>query len=338
MDGMVGERRAALITGVTGQDGSYLAELLLRRGYEVHGITRDPATIFPLNLQHLAGRVSLIYCGYEFHDLVEIVRRVRPTEIYNLAGQSYVGKSWEMVEETFKSVAVIPSRLLEAILANDRSIRFLQASSSELFNPGDGDRLAETFPISPYNPYGCSKTFAHCMVSAYRRAHGIFAVSAILFPHESPRRHPNFAFKKIVRAAVEIKSGGKHKLQLGNLHVLRDWGYAPEYVSAMHRMMLADEPDDYCLCTGATRSLQEVVQGAFEHLQLDWQEHVEIVPRLTRLYEPKSIVGDGTKAAKRLGWEPASRFEDTLKRVMEFEIRMSSGQEKDYGNERPGYD
>lgn len=334
---MVAQRQVALITGVSGQDGSYLAELLLSKGYQVYGITRDPATAVPLNLLHLADRVSLIYSSYEFHDLVEIVKRVRPTEIYNLAGQSYVGKSWEMVEETFKSVAVIPGRLLEAILANDRSIRFLQASSSELFNPGEDDRLGESFPISPYNPYGCSKTFAHCMVGAYRRTHGLFAVSAILFPHESPRRHPNFAFKKIVRGAVAIKSGARQRLRLGNLQVMRDWGYAPEYVHAMHRMMSADSPEDYCLCTGTSRSVLDVVQAAFRYVDLDWQEHVEIDPVLCRTYEPKLIVGDASKAARQLAWSPAARFEDTLARVMDFEIRMSSGHEKDYRNESPRY-
>jgi GDPmannose 4,6-dehydratase len=191
--------------------------------------------------------------------------------------------------------------------------------------------------MTPYNPYGCSKTFAHCMVAAYRQTHGLFAVNAILFPHESPRRHPNFAFKKIVRAAVEIKNGDKRKLELGNLQVKRDWGYAPEYVSAMHRMISAAEPEDYCLCTGRARSVQDVVEAAFGYVGLDWKDHVEVSPRLYRTYEPKVIVGDASKAAGRLGWTPVARFEDTLARVMDYEIRMSSGSERDYKNERPGY-
>ncbi len=337
MDRMVATPRTALITGITGQDGSYMAELLVNRGYRVFGITRDPALAFPLNLRHLADKVALIFCTYEAHDLVEIVKRVKPQEIYNFTGQSYVGKSWEMVEETFRSLAVIPSRLLEAIIASDTSIRFLQASSSELFNPGEQERLDERFPISPYNPYGCSKTFAHCMVAAYRQAHGLFAVNAILFPHESPRRHPNFAFKKIVRAAVEIKNGSRRRLELGNLQVLRDWGYAPEYVSAMHRMISTKEPEDYCLCTGQPRSVQDVVEAAFRYVGLDWQDHVDVSPRLYRTYEPKLITGDASKAGRQLDWKPAASFDDTLQRVIDFEIRMSSGSEKDYRNECPGY-
>jgi len=334
---VVEKRQVALITGINGQDGSYLAELLVSKGYQVYGITRDPAVPYSLNLQHLAGKVTLVSSSYELHQLMDIIKNIRPTEIYNLAGQSYVSKSWEMVEETFKSLAVIPSRLLEAILANDRSTRFLQASSSELFCPGETDRLGETFPISPYNPYGCAKTFAHCMVSAYRREHGLFAVNAILFPHESPRRHPNFAFKKIVRTAVAIKCGSKEKLKLGNLYVLRDWGYAPEYVSAMHRMMSAEMPEDYCLCTGKTKSVQDVVQATFDYLGLDWQGHIEVAPALCRTNEPEIIVGDGSKAARDLNWAPTVCVEETIKRVVDFEIRMYSGQEKDYKNECPKY-
>ena len=334
---MVMRQPAALITGINGQDGSYLAELLLNKGYRVYGITRDPAMASSINLRHLDRKVTLIYSSYELHQLIDIIRKIQPSEIYNFAGQSYVSKSWEMVEETINSIAVIASRLLEAILVCDSSIRFLQASSSELFNPGEEDRLSETFPISPYNPYGCAKTFAHCMVSAYRKAHGLFAVNAILFPHESPRRHPNFAFKKIVRSAVEIQHGSTRKLTLGNLHVFRDWGYAPEYVEAMHRMISANTPEDYCLCTGSAQSVLNVVEAVFGYLGLDWQKHVEIAADLCRTYEPIKIVGDGNKAAAQLGWTPAVKFTDLIRLVVDFEVRMQSGTEKDYGNECPRF-
>ena len=175
------------------------------------------------------------------------------------------------------------------------------------------------------------------MVSSYRREYGLFAVNAILFPHESPRRHANFAFKKIIRAAVAIKSGKRDKLQLGNLHVLRDWGYAPEYVNAMYRMLSADDPEDYCLCTGNTKSVQDVVQAAFDYLEEDWRKHVEIAPKLCRVNEPTTIVGDGSKAIQKLDWSPKVTFDELIKRVADYESRMYTGLERDYGNECARY-
>lgn len=328
----------ALIAGITGQDGSYLAEYLLGRGYEVAGITRDPGLTLPLNLNHLAGRVKLLYSSYELGQLIEIIKTIRPTEIYDLCGQSYVGKSWSMVEETIRSVGIIPSRMLEAIVATDQSIRFLHASSSELFNPTVGETLIERSSIAPYNPYGCAKAFAHNMVSAYRRTYGLHAVNAILFPHESPRRHANFVFKKIVRQAVEIKHGLRDKLLLGNLDASRDWGYAPEFVACMYRMLAAAEPDDYCLCTGIPNTVKEIARKVFAQLELDWEKYVEVDHTLVRRYEPTVIVGSAQKAADQLGWIPKVGFDELIRRMIDYELKLHAGSVQDYRDEHPQFD
>jgi GDPmannose 4,6-dehydratase len=328
----------ALIAGITGQDGSYLAEYLLEQGYEVAGITRDPGLNLSLNLQHLEGRIRLFYSSYEFGQLIEIINTTRPTEIYDLCGQSYVSKSWSMVEETIRSIGIIPSRMLEAIVATDRSIRFLHASSSELFNPANGETLTERSPIAPYNPYGCAKAFAHNMVSAYRRTYGLHAVNAILFPHESPRRHANFVFKKIVRQAVEIKHGARDRLLLGNLDASRDWGYAPEFIACMHRMMVAAEPDDYCLCTGIANTVGEIARKVFAQLELDWERYVEVDHTLVRRYEPLVIVGSAEKAARQLGWKPKVGFDALIRHMIDYEMMLHSGSVQDYSDEHPQFD
>lgn len=330
--------RVALIAGVTGQDGSYLAELLLRRGYAVYGITRDPGLSVPLNLRHLDGRVKLIYSAYELAQLIDIIRNVKPDEIYDLAGQSYVSKSWEMVEETIRSIAVIPSRLLEAIVATNPAIRFLHASSSEIFGPADGAALSESSRVAPANPYGCSKAFAHHMVGAYRTGHGVFAANAVLFSHESPRRHASFLVKKVVRHALEIQRGRRDKLRLGNLAAIRDWGYAPEYVNAMHLMLRADAPDDYCLCTGVPRSVSDVAQSVFGALGLDWERHVEVDTALVRRYEAGRVLGSARKAQERLGWTPKVDFAETIDRMIDFERKLLTYEAQDYRNESPQFD
>lgn len=332
------KNHVALIAGVTGQDGSYLAELLLRRGYTVYGITRDPGLTVPLNLSHLDGRVKLIYSGYELAQLIDIVRAVQPDEIYDLAGQSYVSKSWEMVEETIRSIAVIPCRLLEAIVATNPAIRFLHASSSEIFGPTDGETLSELSRIAPANPYGCSKAFAHNMVGAYRTGYGLFAVNAILFSHESPRRHASFVVKKIVRHALEIQRGRRDKLRLGNLDAIRDWGYAPEYINAMHLMMCAEEPDDYCLCTGVPRSVADVAQSVFGALDLDWQRHVEVDTTLVRRHEAKRVLGSARKAQEQLGWAAKVDFAEIISRMIDFERKLLDREVQDYRNECPQFD
>ena len=334
---MVSKRPIALIAGISGQDGSYMAELLVAKGYKVYGITRDPSVALGKNIRHLANAISIVYSSYELHQLIDIISKVRPSEIYNFAGQSYVSKSWGMVDETIRSQGVLPSRLLEAILATDPSIRFLNASSSEIFTPINDDQLHESSLISPYNPYGCAQVLGHCMVDLHRNMRDIFGVNAILFPHESPRRDANFAFKKIMIAAAAIKCGSKERLKLGNLHVRRDWGYAPSFVVAMHEMILADTAENICLCTGQARSIQEVVELAFSHLELDWREHVDVDGSLLRVSEPLNICGDPTRALTKLGWKASPCFDDMVVRVIDFEMRVLSGHEVDFRNECPRF-
>ncbi len=330
---MVTTESTALIAGITGQDGSYMAELLSSKGYKVFGITRDPSLSVPTNLQHLANVVTLKYSSYELYQLIDIIQTTNPSEIYNFAGQSYVSKSWGMVEETIYSQGVITSRLLEAILATNPSIKFLNASSSEIFTPENNQKLTESSCIKPYNPYGCSKALAHCMVDAYKSTKNIFAVNAILFPHESPRRNPNFAFKKIVNAAAAIKLGIRDRLILGNLHVRRDWGYAPSFVVAMHQMISADIPENFCLCTGESRTVQNVVELAFSYVELEWGRYVEVDASFLRENEPLDICGHPGKAFAKLSWAPSPTFEETIRRIIDFELRLLSEQEIDFKNE-----
>jgi GDPmannose 4,6-dehydratase len=318
----MGKNPVALISGVSGQDGSYLAEYLISKGYVVFGITRDPATPFLGNIRHLSKNLKLIYSSYQLHHLIEILRDIQPTEIYNLAGQSYVSKSWEMVEDTIQSQGVITSKFLEAILLVNPEIRFLNASSSEIFNPAVDERLNENSSIQPYNPYGCSKSFGHLMVDAYRYSKNLYAVNAILFPHESPRRHNNFAFKKIINAVVQIKNKTLDKLELGNLDVYRDWGYAPQIVSAMHRMLSAEIPENLCLCTGNVRSLREVVSTTFSYLGMDWRRYTHVQPLLVRPKEPLKIYGDPAKALRHIGWEHTLSFDNLVTKMTDFEMKL----------------
>jgi GDPmannose 4,6-dehydratase len=334
---MVTKQPVALIAGITGQDGSYMAELLSTKGYKVFGISRDPSLVPTKNISHLASVVTLVYSSYELHQLIDIISKTQPCEIYNFAGQSYVSKSWGMVEDTVYSQGIITSRFLEAILATDPKIRFLNASSSEVFTQNNSDLIDEKSLVKPYNPYGCAKALGHCMVDAYRNTRGLFAVNAILFPHESPRRNSNFAFKKIVNAAVAIKHGSNERLKLGDLQVCRDWGYAPSFVQAMHQMLLNDPLENLCLCTGQSRSVEDVVASAFSYVGLDWREYLDVDVGLLRANEPPNITGDPTKALRKLGWRATPCFEDLIACVIDFEIRAVSSQEVDFRNETPRF-
>ncbi|MFO0972722.1 MAG: GDP-mannose 4,6-dehydratase [Phycisphaerae bacterium] len=312
----------ALITGITGQDGSYLAELLLAKGYEVHGIVRRSSSLNTHRIDHIyqdphaASRRLFLHHGdlADASMLASIIRRVEPTEIYNLGAQSHVRVSFDMPEYTVDVDALGAVRLLEAIRDARIACKFYQASSSEIFGNAPPPQNEES-PFQPRSPYAAAKVLAFWMTRNYREAYGLFACNGILFNHESPRRGETFVTRKITRAVAAIRAGAQHKLYLGNLDARRDWGYAPEYVDAMWRMLQQPAPDDYVIATGQTRSVREFVELAFSLAGLDWQKHVEIDPRYYRPTEVDMLLGDATKAARALGWRPATTFEQ-LVRIM----------------------
>lgn len=331
------QEKVALISGVGGQDGSYMAEWLISRGYKVFGLTRDAELIKTQNIQHLGEQLVLKHSTYELDSIITILNDIQPDEIYNFAGQSFVSRSWSSVEETIHSQGVIVTRFLEAIVATNEQIKFINASSSEIFDPNSQSRLSEKSLVKPYNPYGCAKLLGHTMVDAYRIAKNIHAVNAILFPHESPRRNKNFAFKKIIDAAVKIKMGSNEKLILGSLEVKRDWGYAPSYVEAMHRLAFIEDPANICLCTGQTHSVQDIVEAAFSMLDLDWGAHVMSDPSLLRAYEPHSICGNPEAALEKIGWKSAIDFHLMVKLMIDFEMQSYHSNEKGYSSELPHF-
>jgi GDPmannose 4,6-dehydratase len=317
------KRKKALITGVTGQDGSYLAELLLEKGYEVHGLLRRSSSFSTGRIDHLYQdphesdvRFFLHYSDLtDSSSLVTWLNRIRPDEVYNLGGQSHVAVSFEMPEFTADAVAMGTLRLLEAIHHADWPVRFYQAGSSEMFGRVAETPQTERTPFHPRSPYAVAKAFAHWMTIHYREAYGIFAVNGILFNHESPRRGETFVTRKVTRGVASIKAGITEKLYLGNLDARRDWGYAPEYVEAMWRMLQQPQPDDYVIATGEMHTVREFVQRAFELVGLDWQRYVLIDPRYFRPTEVDELRGDASKAADVLGWRPSTKF-DALVRVM----------------------
>ena len=306
----------ALITGITGQDGSYLAELLLGKGYEVHGIMRRSSSFSTGRIDHLyrdphQPDVPLhLYYGdlSDSSSLINTLNRVRPDEVYNLGAQSHVKVSFEMPEFTADTTGMGTLRLLEAVHHADWPIRFYQAGSSEMFGKVGETPQRETTAFYPRSPYGVSKVFAHWMTVQYREAYGLFAVNGILFNHESPRRGRTFVTRKITRGVADILSGREQKLYLGNLDARRDWGYAPEYVEAMWRMLQQPEPDDYVIATGEMHTVREFVEAVFSQVGLDWREHVEIDPRYFRPTEVDELCGDASKAAAKLGWRPQTGF------------------------------
>lgn len=313
--------QTAIITGITGQDGSYLAEHLIERGYKVVGLTRSPDARLGHNIEHLRGRVEMRFTSYDVLSLVEIFKDVAPTEVYNLTGQSFVSKSWSMVEETVRSAGMIPLHLLEAIVHTNRSIKYFQAASSEIYTPdSNAQKLDESSPIRPYNPYGCSKALAFHSVAAYRLGYNLFAVNGVLYGHESPRRDEAFLSRKIVRGAARIKLGLAHDLMLGNMQICRDWGYAPDYVEAMHLMMQNSKPEDFHICSGKAHSVEQMVQIAFETLELDYRKYVKTDQSLVRRYEPDFVVGSYAKAERVLGWKPKTSFEEMIRLMVRHEL------------------
>ncbi|GAB91347.1 GDP-mannose 4,6-dehydratase [Gordonia rhizosphera] len=303
--------KKALITGITGQDGSYLAELLLSKGYEVHGLIRRSSSFNTSRIDHLYvdphqadARLFLHYGDLsDGARLVTLVSSIEPDEVYNLAAQSHVRVSFDEPEHTGNTTGIGAIRLLEAVRLAGVKCRFYQASSSEMFGASPPPQNEETL-FYPRSPYGAAKVYAYWVTRNYREAYGMYAVNGILFNHESPRRGETFVTRKITRAAARIKAGLEQHVYMGNLDAVRDWGYAPEYVEGMWRMLQADEPDDYVLATGGNHSVRDFLVAAFEHAGLDWEEHVRFDERYLRPTEVDALIGDASKAERILGWRP----------------------------------
>jgi GDPmannose 4,6-dehydratase len=302
--------RRAIITGVTGQDGSYLAELLLEQGYDVTGVVRRSSSPNLWRIEHLLDRITLRPADLlDQLSLMRIVADVRPHEFYNLAAMSFVPASWDqpLLTGDFNSQGV--TRMLEAIRQVDASVRIYQASSSEMYGRVREVPQTELTPFYPRSPYGVSKVFAHYITVNYRESYGLFAVSGILFNHESPRRGLEFVTRKVTDGVARIKLGLSDHLSLGNLDAHRDWGFAGDYVRAMWRMLQQDQPDDYVIATGQSHSVRQLVEAAFGHVGLEWQKYVRIDQALLRPAEVDHLIGDASKARRVLGWEPSVTFE-----------------------------
>jgi GDPmannose 4,6-dehydratase len=319
-------RRRALITGITGQDGSYLAELLLDKDYEVFGMTRRASTENIERIAHLTDRVTLIQGDLlDPPSLDAALRAAQPAEVYNLAAQSFVPTSWNQPVLTAEFTAVGVTRMLEAIRAVDPAIRFYQASSSEMFGKVREVPQNELSPFHPRSPYGVAKVYGHHITVNYRESYGLFAVSGILFNHESPRRGLEFVTRKISDGVARIKLGLAEELRLGNLEAKRDWGFAGDYVEAMWLMLQQDEPTEYVVATGEEHSVREFVEIAFEHAGLDWERHVVTDPAFLRPAEVDHLVGDASKARSELGWQPKVSFRSLAKLMVDADVERLSG-------------
>jgi GDPmannose 4,6-dehydratase len=314
-------KRRALITGVTGQDGSYLAELLLERDYEVVGMTRRASTENLERIDHLLDRVTLIQGDLlDPHSLVAGLHESEPQEVYNLAAQSFVPTSWNQPVLTAEFTAVGVTRLLEAIRTVDPAIRFYQASSSEMFGKVRDVPQNERTPFHPRSPYGVAKVYGHHITVNYRESYGLFAVSGICFNHESPRRGLEFVTRKISDGVARIKLGLAEELRLGNLDAKRDWGFAGDYVEAIWRMLQQDEPRDYVIATGEEHSVREFAEIAFEHAGLDWERYVLTDATYLRPAEVDHLVGDASKARAEFGWEPRVSFEQLARMMVDADL------------------
>lgn len=315
--------KKALITGITGQDGSYLAELLLAKGYEVHGIVRRASTFNTARIDHLyqdphinGVRMFLHYGDIsDSTNLIRLLYRLQPDEVYHLAAQSHVRVSFDIPEYTGDVTGLGTLRILEALRETGVKSKFYQASSSEMFGKVRETPQRETTPFYPVSPYGAAKVFAYWATVNFRESYNLFASNGILFNHESPRRGETFVTRKITRAVARIRAGMQDKLYLGNLDAKRDWGYAKEYVEAMWLMLQQEQPDDFVISTGETHSVREFLEVAFSHVGLDYQKYVEIDPKYFRPSEVDVLVGDASKARNELGWSPKTKF-DELVRIM----------------------
>jgi GDPmannose 4,6-dehydratase len=323
----------ALITGVTGQDGSYLAELLIEQGYEVHGVLRRTSGDRLCRIRHLLPRLTLHEADLlDQGSLIRLLADVRPREVYNLAAQSFVPVSWSEPLATAEVTALGVTRLLEALRLVDPSIRFYQASSSEMFGRVRQTPQNERTAFWPRSPYAVSKVYGHWITVNYRESYGLFACSGILFNHESPRRGTEFVTRKISRSVAHIKLGQASKLRLGNLKPRRDWGFAGDYVRAMWLMLQQDKPDDYVVGSGKTHSVEQFVAAAFRHAGLEWRDHVVIDPALYRPAEVDLLLADATKARNVLGWEPSISFEQLVAMMVDADRAEAEAAERMYGS------
>lgn len=322
--------KTALITGITGQDGSYLAELLLQKGYEVHGIMRRASVFNTERIEHIyehpadPTRKLTLHFGdlTDASNLNHLLKIVQPTEIYNLGAQSHVRVSFDIPEYTANTVALGTLRLLDAIRENKIPTKFYQAGSSEMFGDVLETPQKESTPFNPASPYGAAKVFGHHICKNYRTAYNMFICNGILFNHESPRRGKTFVTRKITRGIASILAGKMDKLYLGNLDAKRDWGYAPEYVEAMWLMLQQDNPDDYVIATGETHTIRDFLDEAFGLVGVkDWEKYIGIDPRYYRPQEVNLLLGDASKAKKKLGWEPKVKFKELVKIMLEADLK-----------------
>jgi GDPmannose 4,6-dehydratase len=316
--------RKALITGITGQDGSYLAEFLLGKGYEVNGMVRRSSTINYERISHIQERLTIIQGDLlDQNSLIEALRISEPDEVYNLGAQSFVPTSWNQPVLTGEFTALGVTRVLESIRTVNPKIRFYQASSSEMFGKIRETPQNEKTPFYPRSPYGVAKVYGHWITVNYRESYGLFCCSGILFNHESPRRGLEFVSRKVTHAAARIKLGLQDKLRMGNLDAQRDWGFAGDYVEAMWLMLQQKEPDDYVIATGISHSVRDLIRATFDVLGLNWEEYVVTDPKLIRPAEVDFLLGDPRKARDRLGWEPRVSFEDLIRMMVDHDLQLN---------------
>jgi GDPmannose 4,6-dehydratase len=311
-------KRKAFITGITGQDGSYLAEILLEKGYDVYGMIRRSSSFNTARIDHIFGDIELVFGDLSDGSVLnQLMRTIRPDEVYNLGAQSHVRVSFDVPEYTADTDAMGTLRLLDAIREEGVKARFYQASSSEMFGKAREVPQTEETPFHPRSPYGVSKVFSYWITRNYREAYGVYAVNGILFNHESPRRGPTFVTRKITRAVGAILRGEQDELKLGNLEAKRDWGYAKDYMDGAWRMLQLDEPDDFVLATGETHSVQDFLDAAFGHAGLDWKQYVKIDERYFRPAEVDILIGDYSKAKAAFGWQPTVRFDELVQMMVD---------------------
>ncbi len=315
-------QKTALITGVTGQDGSYLAEFLLEMGYRVIGMVRRTSTLHFPRIAHIQDKIEIVQGDLlDQSSMMDLVREYQPEEIYNLAAQSFVPTSWQQPVLTGEFTALGVTRVLEALRHIKPSARFYQASSSEMFGKVQEVPQRESTPFYPRSPYGVAKVYGHWITVNYRESYDLFAVSGILFNHESPRRGLEFVTRKVTHAVARIKMGLQSDLHVGNLDSQRDWGFAGDYVRAMWLMLQQDKPDDYVISTGETHSVRELCQAAFEHAGLDWEKYTVVNPKFYRPAEVDLLIGDPTKAGKQLGWEPKVSFKELVHMMVDADMQ-----------------